>query len=206
MELIAKIREALGLDEKATEDQILEALTAEKGSLKVIAKAAGLAEDSDAKAITDAIGELASRGDEKSLEDRAKAEGKKLVSEADYADLVKGSAAGQTALEELRVSKFEAAYDTAVNEQRITTDDDAKKRLRGWYDADAEGCLADLAARPKLVNTSARGTGKAPADEAPDGVDPERHELNERVKARMKADKVDFATALDAELAEEASA
>lgn len=198
MKEIAKL---LGLDAEATEEQILEAL---KGRLdaKSIAKALDLKDDATEQEILDAIKANEAEPAE-SLEDRAKAEGKTVLTNDELQTLRADSKAGKEARDELRQSKFDRAYDKALDEVRIQASDETKEEWQELYDAVPEATLKRMAKLPKLANTSSRGGSGEGGGAVPDGVDEERFALNEKVEARMVADDCDYETALRKVRAEE---
>jgi hypothetical protein len=198
---LATIAKALGLDEKASEEDVLAAL-GKTVSLKDLGETLGIeiAEDAEPdKVLEDAKAKLEEKPAEQSLEDRAKAEGKKLVDADEFAETKRKAEAGERAEKELRQQKFDTAFEKALDEGRVDAKDETKERLQKLYDADAEACLEDLDNRPKIVNTEARGSGKSrDAGEAPEGVDQESFELDQRVKAYMdEHDEPDYDKALD---------
>lgn len=196
----------LGLDADATDEKILEALKDKvdgDSPTAVIAKALDLKEDASEEEILDAIKAAGEKEPAKeSLEDRAKAEGKKLVSAEDYAGLKAMAERGEKAAQELHQAKFDAAYDKAVDEVRLKTSDEARERYQKLYEKAPEETIEILDGLPKLANTRAKGAGGDVGDEA-EGVDAERAKLDKRVKARMADKGEDYPTALDAVLADE---
>jgi hypothetical protein len=203
MKAIAKL---LGLDAEATEEQILEAL---KGALdtSAITEALGLKDDATEAEILDAIKEKSEAADagETSLEDRAKAEGKVVLDGAALASLQADSKAGKEAADKLHQRDFDDAYTECLDEVRVDTKDETREEWQELYDAAPEATLKRLKGLPKLANTSLAGSGKGPGGngEAPDNVDEERFELNEKVEARMTADDCTYEEALQKVRAEE---
>ncbi|HEY0391045.1 MAG TPA: phage protease [Solirubrobacterales bacterium] len=200
MKEIAKL---LGLDEAATEEQILEALKARTGTAG-IAKALDLKEDAAEQEILDAI-KAKAEPETESLEDKAKAEGKIVLDAKDVAALQADSKAGKEAADKLHQRDFDDAFTKALDAVRVDAKDETRETYQKLYDKAPEETIEILEKLPKLANTSGRGgsgdggSGK----EAPDNVDEDRFELNEKVEARMAADDCDYAEALRKVRAEE---
>lgn len=201
MKEIAKL---LGLDAEATEEQIVEALEA-KLDLSAIAKALELKDEATAEDIVTAIKAKDEKPEEVSLEDRAKAEGKVVLDADEVAEMRTGAKAGKAAAAELKQDKFDRAFDKALDEVRVDTKDETRKEWQELYDLAPEQTLKRLDALPPLANTKPKGSGAAPGanGEAPDGVDEERFELNEKVEARMAKDDCSYEEALRKVRAEE---
>lgn len=197
MTFVEKIAKALGLElEQADEEKLLEAIEARPNPLAPVIKALELDEDVDAEKIVEAIGSIKSDGDI-SLEDRAKAEGKRVVADSDYETLKAHAAAGHDAAKELKQTKFDSAFDKALDELRVDAKPETKDRFQKLYDAAPDVCLEQLAEAPKLASAEGRGTGKGPKD-APAGVDADAHELDQEVQTYMEEhDVADYAVALD---------
>lgn len=210
MEKIAKL---LGLDKEATEEQIVEALEKRPDLAKVLEPLElDLKDDASEEEISEAVKakleelskEDEGEGEDKlTLEERAKKEGKVVLSKDTIDALNEKVEKGVKAADELHQAKFDTAYDKAVDECRIKTSDETRKRWEKLYKADAETTLEQLKELPKLANTKAKG-GTGDAGEVPEGADPERHDLDKRVKARMKEKGEDYITALDAVMAADA--
>jgi hypothetical protein len=209
---LTKIAKALGLKEDTDEAAILEALKG-RPSLSEIAEKLGIeieVADGDSldtekltEAVKTAIEEGGGAADEKSLEDRAKEEGKQVVENAEFAELKRDAAAGKKAADELHQAKFDTAFDKALSGVRVDAKDETRERYQKLYDADAEATLELLENLPKLARTDARGSGGTEGD-VPDGVDEDRAKLDRRVKAYMREhDLSDYAEALDKVLAED---
>jgi hypothetical protein len=161
-------------------------------------------EDVEVDSVVTRATELAARpekaeADERTLEERAREDGKVVLDSVTVADLKTKADKGEQALNELHQDKFDRAYSDAVEEGRVKASDETKARLQKLYNADSEACLEDLASREKIVNTSARGSGESKdKTEAPEGVDPESHELNELTRAYMEEhDESDYEKAYD---------
>jgi hypothetical protein len=212
MDLIAKLRKALGLEDSADEAAVLSALEETVGNAKVVGALRELdgleiAEDADVEAITEVVKKAISedKGEEKTLEEQAEAAGKKVVTASDYDQLVANATKGAEAAEDLRVSKFDTAFDQALEGLRVDAKPETKERLRKFYDVAPEECLAHLENAPKIANAEGKGSGEGEGD-VPDGVDEDSYKLDQRVKAHMKEHKVkDYAEALDAVLEEAAA-
>jgi phage I-like protein len=173
--------------------------------LTQIAKALGLAEDADEAAILDA---LASKSDEtRTLDQMAKAEGKMLISADEYTTLSSNAAAGRQAHEELRVTRFETAFDKALDEGRTTPAQ--KDGLRSFYDLDADKALAHLDTLPQQVNVRATGgtgggaqTAQLGAGDVADpldhyDIDTDQLALHAKVTTLAAEQNIDYASALE---------
>ncbi len=189
MDFLAKISKALGLED-ADEEKVLEALTG-RVALADVVSALEL-DDADDVTDNDKLVEAvkakfaADKGEEKSLEDRAKEEGKEVVSKARLDTLEEKAEKGVKAEAELHQAKFDTAYDKALEGLRVDAKDETRERYEKLYKADAETTLETLEKLPKLAPTEARGKTGKPGDAAPEGVDAERHELDQKVKAYVK--------------------
>lgn len=199
MKEIAKL---LGLDAEATEEQILEAL---KGrlDLSAVAKALDLKEDATEDEILEAIKSAREGADagEDSLEDRAKAEGKRVVDADEYDDLRADAKAGREAADKLHQREFDDAFDRALNDPkgaRVDAKPETRERYQKLYDKAPEETVEMLDNLPRLVNGSptGQGGGTGSGGEAPDNVDEDRFELNERVEERMRKDDCSYEEAL----------
>ena len=204
MKEIAKL---LGLDEAATEEQILEAL---KGRLdsKSIAKALDLKDDATEQEILDAIKAKGETEPAESLEDRAKAEGKDDLDKDTVYTLRADSKAGREAADKLHQREFDDAFDKALNDPkgaRVDAKDETRERYQKLYDKAPEETIETLDNLPRLVNGKPSGSGGGPGvnGEAPDNVDEERFELNQKVEDRMVADDCTYEEALKKVRAEE---
>ncbi len=200
MDFLAKIRETLGLDEKATEDEVLEAVKA--NPLAKVAKALGLDESADADAVVSALEAKLEAGAAQTLEERAEKENKVVVTKADFDGLKALAEAGNRAAEELREQKFDHAITKAREEGRLDAKDETRERLHKLYEAEPEATLEHIAELPKIVNTEPRGSGAgAQPGEPPAGIDPDSFELDRRVRLHMaEHDEEDYEKALDAVL------
>lgn len=210
MTFLEKIRKALGLADEATEEQVLEALDGRVPVADLVA-ALELDKDTEADKLADAIkakfaGE-ATEDDRKSLEERAREEGKVLLDATDYAQVKRDAERGKQAADELRQAKFDTAFDKALAEAKVDAKDETRERYQKLYDADPETTLEMLENLPKLAPTEARGSGKGASEAAPDNVDADRHALDRKVQAYMREhNESDYVKALDAVVAaEEAS-
>lgn len=201
---LKKIAKAFGLSEDASEEQILAKIAerAEAQSLDAtkVAEALG-ADKADEDAIIAKAKELADGSTEQSLEDRAKAEGKRVVTDSDFSQLVSDAAAGRKASDDLKQARFDNEYKTTLDEVRVDAKDETRERWQKLYDLDADATIDALKALPKLANTDASGTGKN-AGEAPEGVDQDRFDLDQEVRAyQADHDGVSYEDAIDRVLA-----
>lgn len=157
-----------------------------------LAKALGLKDDATDEEIVTAATEAAARpvkleaaaGDVKTLAEAAAAEGLVLLSTDDHQTLVDGAKAGEQSAEKLRKLEFDNAFAKALREGRMTSDKETREKWEGRYKTGGWGpevTLEALAELPKIVNLKAAGDGAAPTTEdAPEGADPDRHELHVR--------------------------
>jgi hypothetical protein len=192
---LTKIAKSLDLPEDSTEEQILAKLSEKPDptlDAEKVAKALGIDKADEASIVAKAA-ELA--------EVKPLADGDVAVKKADLNQLTADAAKGAKAADELKQSKFDVAFQKALDEVRIDAKDETKVRLQKLYDVAPDETLADLDARPKLVNTEAHGHGDKPG-EAPEGTDPERFDLDEAAKTKMVEDKIDYETAINRVLAD----
>lgn len=202
MDFLAQIAKALGIED-ATEEKVLEALDG-RVSLSDLAEALEVevkADELTSEKLVEAVKAKADeKPEEKSLEDRAKDEGKVVVDAADYAGVKRDAERGRKAAEELHQSKFDTAFDAALTDPkgpRVDAKDETRERYQKLYDEAPETTLELLENLPRLAQGEARGkTGKTP--DVPDNVDAERAELDRKAKAYMTEHKVTYVEALDA--------
>lgn len=177
-----------------------------------LTKALGLPEDADEAKILAAVAER-QPDDTRTLEQRAEAEGKVLLSQADHDALKTKGAKADDAIERIQTleteratERFELAYKTALTEGRVHPAvkdgvDETKALHQATYEAAPEQALKLLASLPKQVNLSAQGSGGgAPGAAGPtkiDGytVDEDRTRLLERAEAIATERKIDLVAA-----------
>lgn len=161
---------ALGLEEDATEDQILEA----------------------ARAAADAA-EQAPSEDQVVVTASKLAELEQGASKADSAEKAADKANGL-----LANMRFSAAYDAAVEKVALDTTDETKDRLRSWFDNDEDQCLAHIASLHPIANAEAAGHSTNPGEDGdvPAGHDPESYRLDQKVQAYRREHNLDYPTAL----------
>lgn len=202
-----KLIKLLGLDAEATEDQILEALSSKLDNSDLL-KALGLKTDASDTDVLDAVKALDKGDTEVSLEDRAKAEGKVVVDAKDWTETKAGAAAGKAAAAELKQDKFDRAFEAALKDPegpRVDAKEETRQEWQELYDLAPEQALKRLDALPRIANAKPRGSGEGGGTDAPDNVDQERFELNEKAEARMVADDCSYEEALRKVRAEEKS-
>jgi hypothetical protein len=171
-----------------------------------ILDALGVAKDADEAAVLSAITEL--KAEPKTLEAQAAEAGKVLLSKSE-ADTLKSKADRvdtlaeqvKTLAAERAEEKFSAAFDKARSEGRVDAKDETRELHRGIYDADPERSLTLLASLPRIVNTTAQGTGGhegEPVVSKLDGyaVDPDKQVLLQRAEAYKAEHNVDMRTAI----------
>jgi phage I-like protein len=136
----------------------------------------------------------------KTLEQQAADEGKILLDQAAVTKLMADSAAGAEAKRELEQSRFETAFEKAL--QAGKTIPALKERYEGFYKLDADGTLKLLEDAPVAVSRGPRGNPVDPNEGvAPDGVHEGHYELEQAVRAHMKEHKMpesEYAKALEA--------
>ena len=179
--LAEQLTEALGLDVGAGDEKIVEAV---KGALT---------ERDEAKQLADET------SDSKSLEDRAKEEGK-VVIEADQ--LKELSDRVSESEKKLADADFDRVFDAALKDPkgpRVDAKPETRERYRKLFDQDRDTTVELLEAAQPLVKSSPGGKGGSDEiTETPDGVDPEMSKLDKQVKAYAKEHKVSYTEALDA--------
>lgn len=181
---LATIAKALSLPEDADAAKIVDAITAKPAvDPAKVAEALGI-EAHDEDAILTAIKDSG----EVDLEKVASDKGLKLVKVDDYDELVSNAAAGKQASEDLRQSKFDAAFSEALDSGKVDAKPETRDRFQKLYELDAETTLATLSHLPKIVSTEAKGSGEGKGD-APEGVDAERYDLDRAAQALMAEDK-----------------
>lgn len=178
--LAEKLTEALGLDVGADDEKIVEAV---KGALT---------ERDEAKQLADRS------SDSKSLEDRAKEEGK-VVIEADQ--LKELSDRVSESERKLADADFERVFDAALKDPkgpRVDAKPETRERFRKLFDQDRDTTVAILESAQPLVKSTPNGEGGSESvEDTPAGVDPEMAKLDKQVKAYAKEHKVSYAEALD---------
>lgn len=155
MALPKAILDSLGLSEDATDEQATVALTA-------------LKEKADKPEPTT---------DDKTLEERAAAEGKTILSAADLAELQTNVAAGAAAAETLRVQSFDSAFSAALAKGQVIPAE--KDDQRGLYDLACKAgegvkVLEALSKRPENVHVKADGHGSEPNEDADNDATPSK--------------------------------
>lgn len=159
------------------------------------AKVFGLAEDTSEEAILAKAEEIVTAS-AVSLEDRASAEGKVLVTVEEHTQLT----ASKTAVDVLQAdvkklqdeaaeTSFETAFSGALTDKAGARVAPAEKEtLRSLFDAiGAEKFSEYLASRTVIVNTTAAGSGEGDEDgEVPAGVDAESFALHQKVTKFMR--------------------
>ena len=206
---LKKIAKALGLSEDATEETIVAKIAdrAEVRGLdpKVVADALGLDDTSDNDKIVSKAKELADSGEEKSLEDRAKDEGKVVLDADGYNALKADAKRGAEAADQLKQSRFDAAYDKALREIRVDSKDETRERFQKLYDAAPDLAIEQLDAMPKLANSSAAGSGQSTSD-TPENVDEDRFDLDQEARSLMADKDLTYEQAIDRVLADRSRA
>ncbi len=203
-------RAEVGFAEEVAGDVIIEAPSDSRPSMPTISiktlDALGLPKDADEAAIESAVTQL--QAEPKTLEAQATEAGMVLLSTADH-DALKGEAEKAGALEvrvktledAAKASEFEAEFTKCLEAGRVDAKDETKAEWRELYDAAPQVALKRMASLPKIVNTTAQGSGghSDDAGDAPAGVDVEAFELDQKVQAHMAANPgTDYLKALEA--------
>lgn len=188
-----KIAKALGLADDADEDSILAKLADHAPTFDAtkVAEALGI-DQSDEDAIVTAVTELR---ESKPAADEVS------IKKADLDQLTTNAARGAKAADELRQMRFDSAFSDALRAGRVDAKDETRERFGKLYDLDPDTTVETLASLPKVVNTEAHGSG-AGKGEAPEGVDPDRFDLDRAAQALVISEKIDYETALGRVLAE----
>lgn len=164
---------------------------------KDLLKALGLDETADEQKMLDAVTQLKAKADEKpsekpepepastrTLEQQAADDGKILLDTARFTDLNRKADLGEQASKQLAAQTFERSYEKALAAGRAVPAQ--KEQLEHFYTLDAESTLKLLDDGPQLVNTRPAGGPGLVEDGTPDGVHPESHKLDQAVKAKLK--------------------
>ncbi len=129
-----------------------------------ILDALGVSEDADEAKLLSAITEL--KAEPKSLEAQASDAGKVLLDAAEAAKLREDSdkvttLAAQVSdmAKERADEKFDAAYTAAKRDGKVDAKDETRELHRSIFDLNPELAIKNLAALPKIVNTTAQGSG-----------------------------------------------
>jgi hypothetical protein len=168
--------------------------------LSKIAKALSLPQDATEEKILEAIGERAEPPQAKTLEAQAAEKGMVLLDAERVTKLEADAATGVQAAKQLGEQRFTLAFDKALTDGRVDAKPETRELHQSIYDANPDLAIRNLEALPKVVNlAAATTTGRVQADgEAPEGVDPDSFELDQRVQAHMAEHKTDYMTALEA--------
>lgn len=153
-----------------------------------IAKQLGLAEDATEDQVLTAARELAEKAE------KAPADGQVLVASTDLAQLTADAAQGAAAAAQLAEMRFDTAWEKAVDAGKAAPAQ--RDTFHKLYGLDADAAIEAIEALQPIVNTASRGdSGRQGADDAPAGVDPDSHDLNQRVFAKLTEQQIAPATA-----------
>lgn len=207
MSELQKIAEALGLTADADEDKVLSAI----GDLA--AKATKATENTPPAEPGD-LPKLLAGATTEQVSQALAAKGLVTLTISQHQKLEADAKLGVQAHEELRLAKFRAAIDKARAEGRLDATEDREKRLRAFYDAAPEEALAEIAALPKIVSLTARGTGGGEGanvetlpDRLDDGqVDTDRAEIHAEAMKLAADQNIDYVTAARQVMARRAAA
>lgn len=202
---LQKIAKALGLSEDSSADDVVAEL-AKRHTVADIAKVLGV-EAETKEQLVEKVEELkGSDADEKSLEDRAKDEGKAVIAKSDLDELKDQAARGAAAADQLKQDRFDRTFSEALRGGRVDAKPETKERFQKLYDADADTCVETLEKLPKVINTRPAGSGQSTPD-VPENQDEDRAQLDKEVRAFMSEhDEADYGVALDKVLAKRALA
>jgi phage I-like protein len=126
-------------------------------------KALGLEEDADEAKVLSAVTDLKAKAeaepdeDTRTLEQRAKEEGKLVVTATTLETLTTQAQAGVTALAQLADLKFESEFKAALDAGRATPAQ--KDGLKTLYDVKPDETIKLMQDAPTVVNTEAKGSG-----------------------------------------------
>lgn len=191
-----KLAEALGVEDADSVEDLDEDKLAEAIASVVKDRDEAKTEAQEAK---DKLEDLDEDG--KSLEERAKDQGKIVVD----ADTFKGLTDRVSDTEKALADKdFTEHFDAALNDPdgpRVDAKPETRENYRKLYDQDREATITLLDSLQPIVKGKPDGSG-GNDEEAPDGVDEESWEIDRKVKARMKDKDEDYPTALAAITAE----
>ena len=174
---------------------------------KDVATKLGVAEDADEATILAKIDEITKppKTDEVvNLDAAAAAEGKLVLSAEDVTKLRNDAAQGVEAAKTLSEQRFTLAFDSAQKAGKLDAKPETKVSLKAFYDANPDEAIKYLDSLPVIVNLSGsggQGTQTQEDGEAPEGVDPDSYELDQKVRAYMLEHKLpddDYVAALDA--------
>lgn len=137
----------------------------------------------------------------KPLGEIARRKGKVLLDQGDHDKLQKDAKDGRRARAELAELRFEDAFRNATREGRVTPSQE--EDFKALYEDAPTKTLQMLDDLAPVIPTKFAGSGVG-AEDAPEGVEPERHMLHRRVEAHMRRHNVtNYNEALEAVLAEE---
>lgn len=150
----------------------------------------GLADDTDVNGVVEAIkalqanAETKPEADPKTLEQAAADEGKIVLDTARLTQLERDAAAGREAATELAAQRFDTSFQKALAAGRAIPAQ--RERLEHFYTLDANSTLKLLDEGPQIVNVKPIGASFDVESGAPAGVDSKSHELDLKVKARLR--------------------
>lgn len=165
---------------------------------------------SDDDVIAAAVKELQARPestpteDKRTLKERAEAEGLTVLTAAEVTALRETADQGAEALKQLKESRFDTAYSTALQEGRVDAKPETRERFTKLYELDADTTVETLKALPQAIklNTTGAETGD---QAAPEGVDQDRYELDIRAKAIAADKRIPYSEALSLAIREGAN-
>lgn len=185
-EFLKKLALALKLPDDATEDQILEAVGKSPEPVKL---------DDAAKAEGKVV--LTKAEHDKLQADAKATEGKVVLTSEEHDALKADAKLGADAHKQLAEITFTTVYDKALSDGRLPSDKDTREKWKARYDStDGWGpttTLEALGELPKIANTTAAGgAASSDGDDAPDGVDPDRHALHQRALSLQTEKKITY--------------
>ena len=152
----------LELDAKATDEQIVEAIKGLQAQVQ---------EKPEPETAT------------KTLAQQAADEGKILLDADKFTQLAADAQAGALAAKQLHETRFETAFEKAVNAGKaVPAQKDAKHR---FFELDADAAVKELEDGPQIVNVRPQGSPIQAETAAPAGVDQGSHDLHQRILTRM---------------------
>lgn len=171
-----------------------------------IAKQLGLTEDASEETVLTAARELQARAAKAPAENEALTAARAEI-DALKASVTSAKETADSAVAALAETRLASAIETAKQAGRAVPED-LEATVRNFFKHDQDAALAMLEQLPVTVQIAARGdAGNGGATEAPDGVDPERYALDQKVQTYMREhDGVTYDVALTRVMAEEATA
>lgn len=126
--------------------------------------------------------------DARTLAERAQAEGLVVLTAADHSKLAADAEEGAKAAKTLHDQTFTAKVKECRTKGSLDAVPETEAMWRESYDENPDRTLKLMDALPVVVKLKQLGAETGETPETPENTDPERHELNVRVKALQAAD------------------